>query len=238
MTTEYSSTMWATDSWFVNKLIIQSISFCFRVQSYTFLLKLLFVSQKRITFVFVKFYVKCYECGRVFRINVQKYGVSKYRCPDCGNVVPFLYLEEGPVVQACPVKVRGARSEVQGAKGELHGAKGKTHLQPLPKGGETGAGSEEQGAKSKERKGFWHRLWSAFMWLFHIIVRFLRWVAKKIRIFREKYEDADLWLFFGFSFLFVVGVIFGLWLMAQITILFSDVHSWLFQMFLKLKFML
>jgi hypothetical protein len=42
----------------------------------------------------------------VFRINVQKYGVSKYRCPDCGNVVPFLYSEQGPVVQ-------GARSEVQ-----------------------------------------------------------------------------------------------------------------------------
>lgn len=76
------------------------------------------------------------------------------------------------------------------------------------------------------------------MWLFGIIARFLRWVAKKIRTFREKYEDADLWLFFGFSFLFVVVVIFGLWLMAQITILFSDVHSWFFQMFLKLKFML
>ena len=136
--------------------------------------------------------MKCYECGRVFRINVQKYGVSKYRCPDCGNVVPFLLTDQGPVVQAMPMK----------------------------------------------RPSFWRRLWSAFMWLFHLIVRFLKWCNRKIRTFREKYEDADLWLFFGFSFLFVVGVIVGLWLMAQITILFSDVHSWFFQMFLKLKFML
>jgi len=189
----------------------------------------------------VKFYVKCYECGRVFRINVQKYGVSKYRCPDCGNVVPFLLVEQGggamPVVQAKAMKGRP---------------------QPLPKGEEpkrlddqspkrpndqSPKRPNDQSPKrlndqSPKRQGFWRRLWGAFMWLFGIIVRFLRWVAKKIRTFREKYEDADLWLFFGFSFLFVVVVIFGLWLMAQITILFSDVHSWFFQMFLKLKFML
>jgi len=189
----------------------------------------------------VKFYVKCYECGRVFRINVQKYGVSKYRCPDCGNVVPFLLVEQGggamPVVQAKAMKGRP---------------------QPLPKGEEpkrlddqspkrpndqSPKRPNDQSPKrlndqSPKRQGFWRRLWGAFMWLFGIIARFLRWVAKKIRTFREKYEDADLWLFFGFSFLFVVVVIFGLWLMAQITILFSDVHSWFFQMFLKLKFML
>ena len=126
--------------------------------------------------------------------------------------------------------------------------KGKAHPQPLPKGGEKqlqvlpereeDTPSELAQTKKQKRKGFWRRLWGAFMWFFGIIVRFLRWVAKKIRIFREKYEDADLWLFFGFSFLFIVGVIIGLWLMAQITILLSDVHSWFFQMFLKLKFML
>ena len=175
----------------------------------------------------MKFYVKCYECGRVFRINVQKYGVSKYRCPDCGNVVPFLLVEQGggamPVVQAKVMK-------------------GRPHLQPLPRGEEPKRIDDQSPKRpndqSPKRLGFWRRLWSAFMWLFGIIARFLRWVAKKIRTFREKYEDADLWLFFGFSFLFVVVVIFGLWLMAQITILFSDVHSWFFQMFLKLKFML
>lgn len=165
----------------------------------------------------MKFYVKCYECGRVFRINVQKYGVSKYRCPDCGNVVPFLLVEQGggamPVVQAKAMK----------------GEEPKRLDDQSPK---------RPNDQSPKRLGFWRRLWSAFMWLFGIIARFLRWVAKKIRTFREKYEDADLWLFFGFSFLFVVVVIFGLWLMAQITILFSDVHSWFFQMFLKLKFML
>ena len=196
------------------------------MQSYTFFMKLLLVSQKRITFVFVKYYVKCYQCGRVFRINVQRYGVSKYRCPDCGNVVPFLLVEQGggamPVVQAKAMK-------------------GRPPPQPLPKG-EEHKRLDDQSPKrlndqSPKRLGFWRRLWSAFTWLFHIIVRFLRWVVKKIRIFREKYEDADLWLFFGFSFLFIVGVIFGLWLMAQITILLSDVHSWFFQMFLKLKFM-
>ena len=189
-------------------------------------MKLLLVSQKRITFVFVKYYVKCYQCGRVFRINVQKYGVSRYRCPDCGNVVPFLLTDQGPVVQAMPMK----------------GKKEKVHLQALPKEGDPKRLSDQSPKRpddpSPTRLGFWRRLWGAFMWFFGIIVRFLRWVAKKIRIFREKYEDADLWLFFGFSFLFIVGVIIGLWLMAQITILLSDVHSWFFKMFLKLKFML
>ena len=223
------------------------------MQSYTFLLKLLFVSQKRITFVFVKFYVKCYECGRVFRINVQKYGVSKYRCPDCGNVVPFLLVEQGggamPVVQAKAMKGRPHPQPL--TKGEEPKRLDDDPTPSLPRGGSSkrldddptpslprGGSSKRPNDQSPKRIGFWRRLWGAFTWLFHIIVRFLRWVAKKIRIFREKYEDADLWLFFGFSFLFIVGVIFGLWLMAQITILLSDVHSWFFQMFLKLKFML
>ena len=207
------------------------------MQSYTFFMKLLLVSQKRITFVFVKFYVKCYECGRVFRINVQKYGISKYRCPDCGNVVPFLLVEQGggamPVVQAKAMKGRPhpqppSRAELAPPSPSPRGEEPKRLDDQSPK---------RLNDQSPKRLGFWRRLWSAFTWLFHIIVRFLRWVAKKIRIFREKYEDADLWLFFGFSFLFIVGVIFGLWLMAQITILLSDVHSWFFQMFLKLKFM-
>lgn len=205
------------------------------MQSYTFFMKLLLVSQKRITFVFVKYYVKCYQCGRVFRINVQRYGVSKYRCPDCGNVVPFLYSEQGPVVQAMPIKPSVQRKEKAKAQNIDITTARNTDITTSRHNDITTNDNHE--SETKKRLGFWRRLWSAFTWLFHIIVRFLRWVAKKIRIFREKYEDADLWLFFGFSFLFIVGVIFGLWLMAQITILLSDVHSWFFQMFLKLKFM-
>ena len=204
----------------------------------------------------MKYYVKCYECSRVFRINVQKYGRTRYRCPDCGNVVGFTLLQPAgkngiaiPVVEAHP----------QAKPTQTLPKRGEAKLtQILPKGGDPKQSNDQstkrpadqstkrpddQSTKrpddqSRKRPGFWHRLWNAFCWLFGVMVKFLKWCNKKIRTFRERYEDADLWLFFGFSFLFVVGVIVGLWLMAQITILLSDVHSWFFQMFLKLKFML
>ena len=189
----------------------------------------------------MKFYVKCYNCGNVFAVNVQRYGVSKYRCPECSNLVPFLLVQSGlngvayPVVFPQPVKVPRTNSNgvmVKGVPQPLTIDNSSSTDVPHPS-----VVAVQSTSVTTPRTGFWIRLGHAFLWFFRLLARFFRWSAKKIRTFRETYEDADLWLFFFFSVLFIVIVIIGLLVMAQITILLSDGHSWLFQMFLKLKFM-
>ena len=63
---------------------------------------------------------------------------------------------------------------------------------------------------------------------------FFSWIRKHIHTFQEKYEDADLWIFFGFSILFIVCIICCLYLFAQITKLVINGQSWLFHFYLNI----
>ena len=65
--------------------------------------------------------------------------------------------------------------------------------------------------------------------------RFFSWLGCQIRTFRGKYADADLWLFFIGSILFIATVIAVLFLFAHLTNFLADVQAWLFRQYLSFK---
>ena len=62
-----------------------------------------------------------------------------------------------------------------------------------------------------------------------------RWFGGRISRFREKYKDADLWLFFIFSILFIISVIVGLLICAELAKVIAQGKSWLFRLWLDFK---
>ena len=53
--------------------------------------------------------------------------------------------------------------------------------------------------------------------------------------FRKEYDDADLWLFFGFSILFILLVLFGLYILAGFTKILAASHSVAFKYWLEFR---
>jgi len=62
-----------------------------------------------------------------------------------------------------------------------------------------------------------------------------KWAGGRIQQFREKYTNADLWLFFIFSILFIVSVIVGLIVCAELAKVIAQGKSWLFRLWLDFK---
>lgn len=62
-----------------------------------------------------------------------------------------------------------------------------------------------------------------------------KWAGGRIQRFREKYANADLWLFFIFSILFIVSVIVGLIVCAELAKVIAQGKSWLFRLWLDFK---
>ena len=56
-----------------------------------------------------------------------------------------------------------------------------------------------------------------------------------LRRFQEKYADGDLWIFFGFSLLFILSVFIGLFICAEVVKLVAEGHSWLFKNYIEIK---
>ena len=57
------------------------------------------------------------------------------------------------------------------------------------------------------------------------------WLAQ----FQEKYTAGNLWVFFGFSTLFILSVIVGLFICAEVVKVLVDGHSWLFKNYIELR---
>ena len=53
--------------------------------------------------------------------------------------------------------------------------------------------------------------------------------------FQQEHKNGDLWLFFGFSFFFVLSVIVGLLLFAAMAKLIQSGQSWLFKTWLEVS---
>lgn len=59
----------------------------------------------------------------------------------------------------------------------------------------------------------------------HIEV-FFGWSGSRISRFRKEYADADLWLFFGFSILFIIAVFLGLYILAASQKYWQQAIAW------------
>lgn len=169
----------------------------------------------------MRYNIKCNHCEKTFAAETDTFGQQRYRCPYCQTV---MMCEFNP---AEPFWTR-ARS-VQPIVGVMPvGADGK----PLPvvtskvvTAIDTLQNASEKVVNAGKKSG--QRIHGTVDWMLDHITIFFGVSFARIRRFRAEYTDADMWLFFGFSVLFILFVIAGLFICAQLTKILVSSHSWL-----------
>lgn len=179
----------------------------------------------------MRYSVKCNECGKSFLAETANYGIYKYRCPYCGNVVKCRF--------NAPRKLTKARSVIPVADATQVGKNSLPLVEttlvsadhraaPMPEAAAAiTAKGRGAGAAGKAKKGV--------SWFFANLAQAFCWSSGRIQQFREENKNADLWLFFGFSAMFILLVFCGLFAFAEITKALHTGHSWLFRNYLDIK---
>lgn len=145
----------------------------------------------------MKYSVKCNSCGKTFVAETEKYGRFKYRCPYCGHVLTCQFNKpENLTVEASsvlPVSDDQLSLPYYVSMPVVEAKVIHASVEALKSAGRT-VGKVGQQSKTTITKI-----------LDHIEV-FFGWSGTRISRFRREYADADLWLFFGFSILFIIMV--------------------------------
>lgn len=183
----------------------------------------------------MRYTVKCSKCGRDFVAETEKYGTMKYRCPYCGNVLNCRF--DAPE----PLRVH-ARSVVPLAVATPVAVK-KAGSLPTVSSRLVSSPSKEKLAEMRSRLAeASHRALHASIQASETLKnatettsRFVSRSSSWLRRFQEKYADGDLWIFFGFSLLFILLVFVGLFVCAEVVKLLAEGHSWLFKNYIEVK---
>lgn len=174
----------------------------------------------------MKYSVKCNHCGKTFVAETDKYGRFKYRCPYCNEVVTCQFDKpENLTVQASsilPVTDEQMAMPYYVSMPVVDAKVIHASVEALKSAGRT---VENVGKKSKT---------TLTKVLDHIEI-FFGWSGSRIAKFRKEYDDADLWLFFGFSILFILLVFFGLYILAGFTKILAVSHSAAFKYWLEFR---
>ena len=183
----------------------------------------------------MRYTVKCNECARVFVDVTEKYGTMKYRCPYCGNVLtcrfdaPTAFRTRArsvlPLADATPVEVKKA------AKLPIV----ETNILNTP--------SKEKLAEMREKLAeASHKALQASLLAGETLrnatdnaTEFMSKSSSRLRKFQEKYEDGDLWIFFGFSLLFILSVLLCLFIYAEIVKVIADANASLFKAYIEFR---
>ncbi|WP_376744092.1 hypothetical protein [Prevotella brunnea] len=176
----------------------------------------------------MKYSVKCNNCNEVFMAETDKYGQQKYRCPYCGNVVTCQFNEPEvfrtkarsiiPIIDAD--EVAPTERQIPVATTVL------SHSSSAQATGDERDADHSTDSISRHRD------------VTEKIPMFFNHSTSRLKRFQDKYADGDLWIFFGFSFLFVLLVILSLFVMSQVVSGLVDGQSWLFEKYIKLRNML
>ncbi len=174
----------------------------------------------------MKYSVKCNSCGKTFVAETEKYGRFKYRCPYCGHVLTCqLSKPENLTVEASsvlPVSDDQLSLPYYASMPVVEARVIHASVEALKSAGRT---VEKVGQQSKT---------TLTKVLDHIEV-FFGWSGNRISRFRKEYADADLWLFFGFSILFIIAVFLGLYILAGFTKILAASHSVAFKYWLEFR---
>ncbi len=178
----------------------------------------------------MRFTVKCNHCGRTFLAETQQFGRIKYRCPYCQSVVTCQF--DAPKDFYTQARSVIPVADVTAVTGQQAMPMVKSRLLHLPTTEQFTQAKEALTHEYKKRQaGFVGTL----NWIWGHLSVFCLWSSGKIRRFQDEYEDGDLWVFFTFSFLFVLFVILGLISLAEITKVIAASNSWLFKQWLQVK---
>ncbi|MDD6541189.1 MAG: hypothetical protein SO442_03510 [Prevotella sp.] len=161
----------------------------------------------------MKYTVTCNQCGKKFIAQSEQPGEYKYRCPHCGHIMTCRFEQ--------PEHFTRARSVVPVAES----ADVSDDIPFVETEGSEPGQTTTMAAKQAPIK------WSVMWFMAHLSI-FFHWSSSRIKQFRETYDDADLWLFFGFSILFIILVFVGLFCFAEIAKVVGESKSWLFKQYL------
>lgn len=183
----------------------------------------------------MRYTVKCNKCSRDFVAETEKYGTMKYRCPYCGNVLNCRF--DAPE----PLRTR-ARSVIPLADVTPVEAK-KADLLPTVSTNLISSPSKEKLAEmrmklaeaSQRALDVSRQAGETLKNATESTSEFVAKSSSRLRRFQEKYADGDLWIFFGFSFTFLLSVIIGLFLCAEAVKLMAEGHSWLFKNYIEIR---
>lgn len=169
----------------------------------------------------MRYNINCNKCGKKFAAETEQFGQQKYRCPYCKQVMTCEFNPPKPFWTE-------ARSVVPVLGVVPVGANGKP-LPTVPSKVVTAtdtlldAGSRVVSAGRESGK----RIHSTVDWVLDHLTIFFGASFARVRQFRADYADADMWLFFGFSILFILFVIAGLFICAQATKMIVSGHTWI-----------
>lgn len=190
----------------------------------------------------MRYNIKCDECGKTFLAESQTFGKVKYRCPYCGKILTCkIDSMTGKRVKArlvVPVTERSQTFDKNGKPLPLVPVVVEKSAVVAPKTPAVftsdGAAKTEGKQSDKPQGSFFKRLWGGLLWFLRHSKACFYWSSDRISRFRERYKDADLWLFFGFSILFIITIILGLFVFAELTKLLVSGQSWLFKIYLQI----
>lgn len=169
----------------------------------------------------MRYSIKCSDCGKAFAADTDTFGRQKYRCPYCHSVMTceFNPREEFWTQARSVVPILGiVPIDKQGHELLMVPSKVITAMDSIQNMG---------GRMVNVGKASGKRIHSTMEWLIDHLTIFFGVSFARVRRFREEYADADLWLFFGFSILFIAFVIAGLFICAQMTKILVTSHSWI-----------
>lgn len=186
----------------------------------------------------MKYNVKCSNCGKTFAAETDKYGENRFRCPYCGTVLKCIFKEPEPFrTRAREVIPLSASTPVQvRLNKKLKTA--ETKLIHLPSKEKIAEMKDKLKNASKHVSATSSNAADALLNATNSTSKFVARSSSRIMAFQQKYKDGDLWIFFGFSFAFIVLTILCLLIGAEVTKAVAEGQSWLFKHYIMIKNML
>jgi len=188
------------------------------------------------------FKVRCNQCGHQFSVETKSFGKVKCKCPYCSSIllcqlddsVPFRTKARSviPVGETKEEKNSNSALPVVSAK-LLKDAPSVKQLSDSPledegiskKNAASNKILTEQNSNSRQHTESEN----------DEKISNVKKTISRLDRFQKDNPNGNLWLFFGFSFLFILLVIAGFMLLAEASIAISNGTSWVFKEYIQLK---
>ncbi|EFN91293.1 hypothetical protein HMPREF9018_0798 [Prevotella amnii CRIS 21A-A] len=204
---------------------------------------LFFIVLIKFSFIFYTFVsimkckVKCSTCGNIFAAETQKYGKNKFRCPYCGAILecsfdkpaPFYTTAREVVPLVNITKIESQKENIPEVKSKLLAIASKDLSQTKQ---DKSIYISKQISNTSSQASLIIK--DAAKTTSKIVARSSFFLIK----IQEKYKNGDLWIFFIFSFIFIILTIAFLLIFAELTNFLAKGHSWIFKHYIELRNMI
>lgn len=188
------------------------------------------------------FKVRCNQCGHQFSVETKSFGKVKCKCPYCSSNllcqldenIPFRTKARSviPVGETKEKKISDSVLPVVSTK-LLKDAPSTKQLSDNPLEDEDTYKKNLSPSKTLTEQNVDSKLNDEEE--NNDKISNIKKTISRLDRFQKDYPNGNLWLFFGFSFLFMLLVIAGFMLLAEASIAISNGTSWVFKEYIQLK---